>query len=229
MTPLARSRVVVAALVAGFLVIAVVGQAGAGAVAPDPGGTTTGVAVGRAASSYLTGFRVVAAAALWNRAEPIMHRYYSEGGLGRQRYLLTSIAVAQSLDPRLVQTYYAGAWILILNERIAEAIEMSEEGVEANPQAGILWVNLAQLRQLYLGDDRGAVDAGMRVLEQETQWTDAVEMHNGYSILGAVFRQAGRADLDAVVQDRLIRLDAVAGDLLEGIDHDHDGDGVQDH
>jgi tetratricopeptide (TPR) repeat protein len=216
------------ALVAGFLVLALAGQAGADALT-DASGDDTGRAVERAASSYLTGLKVVAAAALWNRADPIMHRYYHHEPLATQRYLVTSINIVQTLDPHMIQSYYAGSWILIRNERVAEGLEMAERGIEANPKAGILWVNVAQLRQLYGNDDDGAVEAGRMVLENEMEWTDAVEQHNAYAILGAIFRQAGRTDLDEIVQSELVRLDEVVGDALPAEAHDHDGDGTPDH
>lgn len=210
------------------LALALVGQAGADALAKDASGSESGRAVGRAASAYLTGFKTVLAAALWNRADPIMHRYYKED-LGGQRYLVTSISVVQTLDPHLVQSYYAGSWILIRNDRIAEGMAMAERGVEANPDAGIMWVNLAQLRLLYGGNTAEAVEAGRQVLEREMEWTDVVEKHNAYSVLAAVFRQAGRSDLDAVVQAEFARMDQEAGGALPAEGHDHDGDGEADH
>lgn len=216
------------ALLAAFLVLALAGQAGADALVEGASGAQTNRAVGRAASSYLTGLKTVLAAALWNRADPIMHRYY-KGELATQRYLMTSISIVQTLDPHLVQSYYAGSWILIRNDRIEDGLEMAERGVEANPEAGILWVNLAQVRQLYGNDPKGAVEAGKVVLEREMEWTDLVEKHNAYSILAAVFRQAGRNDLDARVQEEFARMDAEVGDLIPEEGHDHDGDGVPDH
>lgn len=217
-----------AALVAAFLVLSLAGQAGADALVDDASGIQTNRAVGRAASSYLTGFKTMLAAALWNRADPIMHRYY-EADLSSQGYLVTSISVVQTLDPHLVHSYYSGSWILIRRDRVEEGLEMAERGVEANPDAGILWVNLAQLVQLYRNDNEAAVEAGMQVLEREMEWTDLVEKHNAYAILAAVFRQAGRSDLDARVQEEFVRMDAEVGDAIPEEGHDHDGDGVPDH
>lgn len=227
----ARRNAVFVALIVGLLVLALAGQAGADAIVSGASGTSTNRAVGRAASSYLTGLKVVAAAALWNRADPIMHRYYKHVPLQQQGFIMTSIALVQTLDPHLVQSYYTGSWILIQNGAIEEGIAMAERGVEANPDAGILWINLAQLRQLYGDDSEGAVEAGQVVLAraQDMQWTDLVEKHNAYPILGAIFRQAGRDDLNDVVQAELAVLDAEAGDDLTSEDHDHDHDGKPDH
>ena len=228
MTPRAYSGRLAAALVVGFLVLTLVGQAGADSLV-DASADDTDRAVGRAASSYLTGLKTVAAAALWNRADPIMHRYYGHEPLATQRYLVTSISIVQQLDPHLIQSYYTGSWILIRNERVAEGVEMAERGVAANPEAGILWVNVAQLRQLFQGDDEGAVEAGLMVLEHEMEWTDVVEQHNAYAALGAIFRQAGREDLNDIVQEELARMDEEIGDALPAEAHDHDGDGKPDH
>lgn len=229
MRPTGRNGRVLVALSAAFLVLALAGQAGADALAVAPSGADTNRAVGRAASSYLTGLKTVLASALWNRADPIMHRYYDEQPLASQRYLVTSIDIVQRLDPHLVQSYYAGAWILIQNDRVAEGIAMSERGVEANPESGILYVNLAQLRQLYENDDEGAVEIGKKVLEREMEWTDAVEQHNAYSALAAIFRTAGRSDLATIAYAELERLDELVGDALPAEAHDHDGDGHPDH
>ena len=211
------------------LVLALAGQAMADSLVPEASGVETGRAVGRAASSYLSGIRTFAAAVLWNRVDPVFHGYYHDLPLGEQRFVLSTIAIVQALDPRMVQSYYIGPWILKDNDRLEDAIAMSERGVEANPSAGILLMNLAQLRMLYQDDLPGAVEVAERALAPDVEWTDLVEQHNAYPILGAIFRAAGRDDLDAIVQAELIRLDAEAGDLLDEEDHDHDHDGVPDH
>ncbi|MBN2848161.1 MAG: hypothetical protein JXP72_06905 [Coriobacteriia bacterium] len=211
------------------LVLALAGQAMADSLVPEASGVETGRAVGRAASSYLSGLRTFAASVLWNRIDPVFHGYYHNLPLSEQRFVLSTIAIVQSLDPHMVQSYYIGPWILRGNDRLEDAIAMSERGVEANPKAGILLMNLAQMRMLYQDDLSGAVEVAERALAPDVEWTDFVEQHNAYPILGAVFRAAGRDDLDAIVQAELIRLDAEAGDLLDEEDHDHDHDGVPDH
>jgi len=85
---------------------------------------------------------------------------------------------------------------------------------------------------MLFGDDlEGAVEMAKTILDDTSGmvWTDAVEEHNAYPILGAIFRAAGRDDLDAIVQAELLRIDQEAGDLLGDDDHDHDHDGVPDH
>lgn len=200
------------------------------ALAGTPGANQQAV-IGRAASSYLTGLRTFAAAVLWNRLDVLSHGYYRNVSLEEQRYILSTVAIVQALDPRAVQSYYIGSWILVRNDRVADGLAMAQRGVENNPTSGILRVNLAQLRMFYEDDIAGAVGLAQSVLElgDDAQWADSVEEHNGLSIMGAIFRAGGRDDLDAHVQEILAHVDEEAGDALDHIDHDHDGDGVPDH
>jgi hypothetical protein len=203
----------------------------ADALVPDASAAATGQAVGRAAASYLSGIRIFAAAVLWNRIDVVYHSYYRDVGLSDQRFIMSTIAIVQALDPTAVQSYYIGAWVLVRNDRVADGLAMAERGVINNPEAGILRTNAAQLRMLFGDDLEGAVEMAKTILDDTSGmvWTDAVEEHNAYPILGAIFRAAGRDDLDAIVQAELLRIDQEAGDLLGDDDHDHDHDGVPDH
>lgn len=228
MTESNRRMRLVAAL-ALCLVLALGGQALADSLVPEASGEATSQAVGQAASSYLTGIRRYAAAALWNRLDPLLHKYYVGVNLSDQRYMLSTIAAVQALDSSAVLSYDVGSWILVQNGRVDEGLAMARRGVENNPNAGLLRVDLAQLLELYGNDPEGAVEEGLVVLERDMEWTDLTEEHNAFGILGAIFRQAGRADLDARVQAELVRLDAEAGDEIPAEDHDHNQDGVPDH
>lgn len=225
----ARSRMLLLGAIAACLVLALGGQAVGDALVPDASGADTNRAVGRAASSYLLGIRRFGAAVLWNRLDPIMHGYYGGTALEDMRYMLSSIAAIQALDPESVQSYYVGSWILIQNGRTKEGMEMAERGVAANPDAGILRVNLAQLRMLYADDLPGAVEMAETALGPDLRWTDVVEQHDAYPILGAIFRVAGRSDLEAQTQAALERMDEEAGDAIGEEGHDHDNDGAPDH
>jgi hypothetical protein len=211
------------------LVLALGGQAAAGSLLPDASAEDTNRAVGQAASSYLTGIRTYAAAALWNRIDPLLHNYYRGVALEKQLYMLSTIAAVIALDPKAVQAYDVGSWILVTNGKVDEGLAMIRRGIEANPNAGILRFDEAQVLQLFVHDNEGAVRAGLTILEGEMYWTDLVEKHAAYPMLGAIFRQAGRSDLDAIVQAELLRMDAEAGDAIPADAHDHDGDGVPDH
>jgi hypothetical protein len=106
---------------------------------------------------------------------------------------------------------------------------MAEKGVEANPNAGLLLSNLAQMEYLYGEGLDAAVTIAERALADDVEWIDGIQQHQWYPLLGDIFRQAGRDDLDALVQERLERLDGELGDELSHEDHDHDHDGVPDH
>lgn len=211
------------------LLLALCGQAMADALVSDASGADTTRAIGRAANSYLTGLRTYAAAALWNRIDSLMHGYYSGVGLDDQRYMLSTIAVVQALDPTAVQAYYVGEWLLVKNGRVADGMAMARSGVDNNPQSGIVLTGYAQLLSLYGDDASQTVSMAERAIGSDIHWTDATEQLNAYAALGTVFRTAGRADLDSVVQAKMVSIESQMDPLTAPVDHDHDGDGVPDH
>lgn len=223
-----RTVGLVAALLACLLLV-LGGQAVADTTTAGMGTTDAGELIGGTTSSYLTGLKRFAAAALWNRMDPIFHNYYEGVPLDKQTYMLPTIAMVQTLDPHLVQPYYIGSWMLINSERYEDGMAMAERGLAENPDSGIMYVNLAQLLSLYADDSDRAVDLGTYVLEHDLQWTDAIEMHNAYASLGSIFRQLGRPDLNEIVQQELEWQAEEYADELDQGDHDHDGDGVPDH
>lgn len=229
MTSGSRTRAHAVMLVAACLVTALAGQAGADALAANASGVETNRAIGRAASSYLTGLTTFAAAALWNRVDPVMHNYYENVPLDQQLYVLSTITAVQALDPHAVQSYYIGSWILARNDRVEDGLAMARHGVEANPESGILWTGYAQMLLLYADNPDEAVRAGEASLDPRMQWTDPVEQVNAYATLTGVFRTGGRPDLVANARARIVEMERDAGQALGAEDHDHDGDGVADH
>lgn len=225
---LVRSKAPVIALVLA-LVLALGGQAMTDRLAPDTGGAATGRAVGQATLSYVSGLRTFAAAVLWMRLEPTLHSFYDGVPLEQQRYLLSTVAAVEALDPKLQQPFYIGAWILARNNRTDDALAMAKRGVRENPNAGLLLTNLAEIQMLYADDLPGAVETAKAALGPEVEWLDFFEQHNAYPVLGAIFRAGGRDDLDAQVQAALASMDAELGDQLPADAHDHDGDGTPDH
>lgn len=215
------------------LALALGGQALTDASAADLGRADASELIGGTTSSYLTGLKRFAAAAMWNRMDPVFHNYYQGTALDDQLYMLPTIAMVQALDPQLVQPFYIGSWMLIRNDRREEGIAMAARGVRENPDAGILCVNLAQLQHLYADDLPAAVETGSQVLEREMWWSDFEEKYNAYPILRAIFVAAERDDLVEAVDVELGYLDTEAEDRLgsdpEAHEHDHDGDGVPDH
>ncbi len=219
------------AAIALCLVLALGGQAMADALVPEASGQATNAAVGRAASSYLTGIKRYAAAALWNRLDPLMHGYYLGVPLGEMRYMLSTIAMVEALDPGFTQSYYVGAWILIQNDRPDEGLAMAQRGVREVPTSGLLLANLAQIEYLTSGDPGAAFETARAALEPDVEWTSASEQYDGYIVFRDIFKVAGRADLVSAMESELARLDAqIEADPDEADhEHDHDNDGVPDH
>ena len=211
------------------LALALGGQAMAEGLVSDTSGTDINRSVGRAASSYLTGIRVYAAAALWNRIDPLSHNYYGGVGLDDQLYMLSTIAAVQALDPHAVQSYYVGAWILVRNDRVADGLEMARRGADENPTSGIALTGCAQLLYLYGEDLEEAADVAERALGPGVQWADSTEQHDAYAVLRDIFKAAGREDLYAFLVAEIKYLGSLPVDAPPSPAHDHDGDGVPDH
>jgi tetratricopeptide (TPR) repeat protein len=222
-------RTIVAVAIAGCLALALGGQAVADSLVPGATGEETGRAVGQATLSYASGLRRYAGDLLWARMEPLLHNYYDDVVLEDQLYVLSTVALVEWFDPELIEPYYVGAWILAENDVVDEGIALARRGVEANPGSGLLRMNLAQLLMLHGNDLPGAVEMAESALEEGIWWTDRMEQHNAYPILGAIFRAGGREDLDAFVQAELEWLDREYADELEDVEHDHDHDGHPDH
>lgn len=226
-----RPRAALIALVAVLLAMTLGGQALTDSLAVGASGADTTEAVGRAASSYLTGIRTFGAAVLWNRLDPLFHNYYGGMSLADQRYMLSTIAIVEALDPELVEPYYIGAWVLVQNDRVDEGLTMAVQGVQENPTVGMLHANLAQIQFLYADDLDGALETSEAGIGADIEWTSASEQFNGYTIFRDVFKAAGRDDLYSTMVSEISRLDAeIEADPGEqDHDHDHDHDGVPDH
>lgn len=221
-------------LIAGIvlaLVLALGGQAMADSLVPEASGQDTNAAVGRAASSYLTGIRRYGAALLWNRLDPIMHGYYAGVSLTEQRYMLSTIAMVEALDPGFVQSYYVGTWVLIQNDRLDDGLAMAERGVQEVPTSGLLLTNLAQIQYLYAKDLDSALDTALSGLGPDVVWDSASDQYTGYAVFRDVFKTAGRDDLYEKMIAEILRLDAEIDANPDEADHDHDhnNDGVPDH
>lgn len=200
------------------LTIALAGQAGTDALTPNPA-LNTGAVVGKAASSYLTVFKAFAAAALWNRLEPLLHTYYVGVELKDQRYILTTMAMIEALDPHIVQAYYVAPWVLVKNGKVDDALAMAERGLAANPKSGLLLTSLAQLRWIESKDLPGAVELARRAIGDDIAWTDIPEQQQSYTTLATIFEAYGEPAVGADLRAEIARLDALKGDA-----GDADGD-----
>ncbi|MDA3935819.1 MAG: hypothetical protein PF636_02990 [Actinomycetota bacterium] len=203
------------------------GQAMADARTDSDGGADTTQAVGRAGFAYLTGIRTFAAASLWNRLEPQFHGYYGDIPLAEQMYMLPTIELVVMLDPEFEQAYYVAAWVLARRGDVDAGVELAQQGVDANPRAGLMRINLAEILLFMAHDEVGAVREVDVALQSE--WTDALEKHQGFAIARGIYAATGETEKEAAVLEVLEVLDAELGDTLGPEAHDHDGDGVPDH
>ena len=199
------------ALAAAFLVVALVGQAFGDTMMSMPESSTTAV-VGRASSSYLTGVRRYAAAILWNRIDPLLHGYYRTTPLDQQRYMLSTIATVEWLDPDFAQPYYVGAWILVRNDKADEGLSMAERGTEQIPESGTLHMSYAQMLLVLNEDTKGALRQAKLAVEPDMRWTDDIEKLNGYAAISKMFEQMGEPALAKQIQPEIDRLYGLVGD-----------------
>lgn len=220
-------RVIVLAVL--FVSLIFGGQALADHAEPQASGAATTDAIGRAGFAYLNGFRTYAAALLWNRLGPIEHTYYEDTSIRKATYAVPTINAVIHLDPKLIDAYYVGAWIVASNGRIAEAIDLARQGVEANPQSGLLRVSYAQTLENWGDDLPAAYEQAIIAMGSEMEWRDGFEQHDSYAIIGSIMRLSGDEARAAVIAAEIERLDAELGDSLPPGSHDHDGDGVPDH
>lgn len=204
----ARRRATVAVAVLVCLAVGLVGQAAGETALKGTESVQTTDVLGRATGSYMTGFKTFAAAALWNRLDPLLHHYYRHVPLDAQTYMLTTISLVESLDPYMVEPYYIGSWVLVRNHKPKAGLAMAKLGVANNPNSGILLENLAQIQDLTFKDLDGAVKTGELIFTRKVYWTDDVEAGNAYPILIAIFKKAGRQDLVKRAQAAAAELDA---------------------
>lgn len=213
---MSRRPLFIVAALAVCLALALGGQAVADS-AISRTGDDTGATVGRAASSYLAGLRVYAAAALWNRIDPLLHYYYVNVPIDQQRYLLTTIAMVQALDPHAVRSYSLGAWLLVRNDRVDDGIAMSERGVQENPDSGIALASLAQIQWLY-GDKDRALEVAARAMDPEVIWPGPNETYTWFATLRDIFKAEGRTDMAAEADARMLHLEQDHGATTGGSD-----------
>lgn len=199
------------AIIAVCLALVLGGQAVGDRVLSAPS-DATGAAVGRAGLSYLTGIRRYAGAILWNRIDPLLHTYYEGVPLDQQRYMLSTIAAVEWLDPTFDQPYYVGAWILARNDRLDDGLAMAREGIARIPDSGTLHLSYAQMLYTMADDTPGAVAQALLAIGPDMRWTDDVEKLNGYAALAKILEAGGATDVLPKVQAEIDRLDALVGD-----------------
>jgi hypothetical protein len=212
-----------AAIVAVVLALALVlgGQAWADAAAPSvPNGALTGQAMGRAGFAYLTGLRKFAAALLWNRLEPQMHKYYGETGLGNMVFMLPNIKAIVTLDPQFVEGYYVAPEILIesgrkpgvpaaeAKRRLDAALALAKEGVTNNPKSGLMLTSYAQLLWTEGKDLKAAIPYAIASLAKDIVWRTDEEQWDQFALMRALFRKSGDTARAAQTQAVMDAIDA---------------------
>lgn len=92
---------------------------------------------------FLGSLRTVAAAYLWLKVDEIHHEYY--GDLAREQELMPYYRLITWLDPKWIDAYYVGSYMLYIYKQPEESIKFAEEGVKLNPKSAKLNFNLGQL------------------------------------------------------------------------------------
>lgn len=219
------SRVVVIAVV--LVVVLLLSQGLATVTAPPDRLASTGRVLGQTGFAFLGGLRTFAAAVLWNRIEPVFHEYYSGVSLNEQKYMIPTLRLVVALDPQFTQAYYISSYI-VFDASHEEGLSLAKLGIANNPDAGVLHANLAQL--LFI-DDKVAHRA--EIMEQvalgsapSAQWSDDAQRYEGFATMSQALTGIGETQAARALQARMSQVKARVGDVG---DHDHDGDGKQDH
>lgn len=196
------------------LTVVLAGQTLADRVTPTASnGALTGQAVGRAGFAYLTGLRVFVADLLWNRLDPLMDTYYrAEYGLAHMTFMLPSVEAIVALDPQFVDAYWVAPQILIGNgllsgttpqeakSRLLTGLALAKQGVENNPDSGVLLDSYAQLLWVYGKDLAAAVPYAERAMLPGTVWRTYEEEFDSMAIARDVFKKAGMPARAAAAQ-----------------------------
>jgi len=204
------------------------GQWVASQVTPATQIADTGRLLGRTGFAYLSGLRTFGAAILWNRLDPQLHLYYAGAQLTDMQFMMPTMRMVVLLDPQFLQAYQVASYIVFQRDGHAAGLAIAREGVENNPRSGMMQANLSQL--LLLTRDQAnrqeALEAVQAGLSANTYWTNPQEEYEGMAVMRGVLNVWGDPGQSAAVERRLEELRAVGADAG---DHDHDGDGEQDH
>ncbi len=216
-------------VVAGLLAVLIAAQSVAFATSPATGRASTARLVGDTGFAYLYGLRAFAAVVVWNRIDPLLHDYYGDRELSEQVELLPSIRLVQILDPQFEQSYYVAAWVIAKRGDVQEGLDIARRGVENNPSSGFLRANYAQLLMVFANDLAGAREQADAVFgSDDVLYHSDTDRYEALAIFAGVYELTGDPQTAA-------KLRAAMDHMRENIpaesigDHDHDGDGVQDH
>ncbi|NTW29074.1 MAG: hypothetical protein HGA39_06905 [Coriobacteriia bacterium] len=186
----ARLAGVVAAVV---LAATLVGsQALAGAHAPAGGVASTGKLVGQTSSAYLGGLRTFAAAVLWNRIDPQFHQYYGASFDESFGTFTPTVRMVQALDPQFIQAYYVAAYWIARHKSVPEGLQIAEEGIDNNPQSGLMRANYVQIALLAETPDMTEIMKQATIgIGADMQWASHADEFEGLGIFSAAFNISG--------------------------------------
>lgn len=211
-----------------LLVIAIAGGQFAALATAPAGYSPTGKSLGSAGFSYLASFRIFAAATLWNRIDPLFHTYYGGIPLDRQKFMLPTMRMVTWLDPQFVPAYYVASWVVYRSEGPSQGLAIARDGLANNPRSGVMLSNLAQLLFIegFQKNRPELLALSKRVIASDTVWATEEDRFEGVAVVRDIFKRAGDTTLSAQLSAELDRMRA------RGIgtgNHDHNGDGKQDH
>lgn len=221
-----RGRLIAIVAIVALLVALLGGQAAADSLAPE-GRAATGRLVGRAGFAYLSGIRTFVAAVLWNRLDPQFHGYYGAGSLADMEFMLPTIRLVLLLDPQFEQAYYVAPSVVVQNGHLETGLRLAEQGVEDNPDSGLLRASYAQMLAFHAGDVEEARRQADIAIDGD--FSSTLDRHDAYALLVGVYFRAGDDERALGLKDELQRLDLELGDEIPEGQHDHDGDGKPDH
>lgn len=227
MNTLRTSRV--AAVIAIALAVVIGAQGLAVAVTPAETRADTGEVLGKAGFAYLGGLRKFTAAILWNRIDPVFHKYYGDSPLSEQDFSLPAMRMVTILDPQFEQAYYIASFQIASAGKVDEGVAIARNGLENNPNSGLMHANLAQL--LYIQDKKAnadeVIDLALKGIDPGISWATPDDEVDGLAFLKNILISMGREADTVGIDERIDAAQATPGYGQQ--DHDHDGDGVQDH
>ncbi len=141
--------------------------------------------------------------------------------------MIPTLRLVVALDPQFAQAYYISSF-MVFEASHEEGLALARLGVANNPNAGILHANLAQL--LFIDDKIAHRDEIVRQVAlgsaPNARWSDESQTYEGLATMSQALIGIGEAQAAEQLQARMAQIKARIGDVG---DHDHDGDGKQDH
>lgn len=219
-----------AVYVGALVAVLLASQAMALSIAPASNRASTAKTIGQTGFAFLGGLRTFAAAVVLNRLDPIHDTYFGHAGsIKDETYLLPSLRLVTMLEPTFEAPYYNVAYILAARGNPTEGLRVAREGLRNNPRSGLMHANVVQV--LLIEDKKKNLPEMVRIasagLHEDVYWATADDQFEGYAVFRAIFKLAGNQQMVDELTEAGERIRASG--KLSVVDHDHDGDGEQDH